>query len=183
MSRDDDGVLAWAAIDFLCALLLIVYTLIAPPPAKPHVQTYGSYVVILTWPRASTSDLDLYVRDPAGRIVFFNSLTAGVMHLEHDDIPLDAGSGYGRGVNAERVILRGTAPGEFTVTVHVYQGSAPVRAHVVLWDLQGNDRLVTSRDLRMGVAGDEQAAFRFVLAADGSVRSVNHLPAQLVGLA
>lgn len=78
--------LGWVAIDFLSALLLVVYVLIAPPPSPTSIDTLGEYAIKVTWPPGADDDVDTYVQDPAGNVVSFSNPDAGLMHLEHDDL-------------------------------------------------------------------------------------------------
>ena len=39
----------------------------------------------MTWPDMNPNDLDTYVQDPAGAVVWFRSREAGLMHLDRDD--------------------------------------------------------------------------------------------------
>jgi hypothetical protein len=178
MSR---GGLAFAALDFMVCLVLWMLMQLAPPPKpKSAVETFGTYAVTLTWPRKCDADEDLYLRQPDGQIVFFGRLNASNAHLEHDLIP---GRGrYAGQANFERITLRGNMPGEYTVNVHTYDDNhcSRTRVRVQLWQLQGDDRLVTSRVLRMVGYGDEQTAFRFSLHAEG-VYGLNRLPRSMVG--
>lgn len=182
--RRSDGALAWAAIDLLSCLLLVVYTLIAPPP-KPAsaIRTQGTWAVTLTWPHDRYDDLDLYVQMPDGRIVFFANKDAGGAQLEHDDLGTPD-TGYGARPNYERVVIRGPVDGEIVVNVHVYSRSdagTRIPCTVTLWDLQGRDRIVRRQRLEMGGMGDEQTAFRAELTPAGA-RGFSRLPKQLVGL-
>ena len=112
--------LALAAIDLLSAIIVVSYR--QPPTRADALHTEGEYAVVLSWAKSCGADLDLYVREPSGRVVYFNHQNGRVAHLEHDDIP-SAGLGYSREANFERVVIRGIAPGEFVVNVHVYQAT------------------------------------------------------------
>src|SRR3954470_22035267 len=85
-SMSSESPLAWVAIDFLCCLLLVVYTLIAPPPKPASIDTLGQYAIRVTWPANANDDVDTYVQDPAGNIAWFNNSDVALMHLEHDDL-------------------------------------------------------------------------------------------------
>lgn len=181
--ESDDSVLAWAAIDFLCALLLVLYVLIAPSQKPPAIQTYGSWAITLTWPSDRHDDLDLWTQLPTGELVWFGHLTAGDAHLEHDDLAT-GDSGYKHGPNFERVILRGVIPGEYVVVVHVYSRDdvgKPIPATVQLWSLLGQDRLVRTQRLMMHGQGDEQTAMRVTLRGDKAF-GFSRLPKDLVGM-
>jgi hypothetical protein len=167
----------------LSSLFLVSLVMVEPPPKQlSAVQTYGLYAVTLTWPRSCDSDLDLYVREPDGKIVWYAGKDATVAHLEHDDLGL-GGTGYAKGPNFERTVIRGVQPGEYTVTVHVYQQNEcrPESALVELWRLEGADRRIVSQRLRLRGQGDERTAFRWSLRSNGDTYGVNRLPANLVG--
>ena len=69
------------------ALFIIAYVQIRPDAvAEPVIATAGQYAVVLEWPDDSADDVDLYVRDPRGKISYFQNRDVGLMHLEHDDL-------------------------------------------------------------------------------------------------
>jgi hypothetical protein len=189
MSGGESSPLAWVAIDFLCCLLLVVYTMIAPPRHPTSVETLGAYAVEVTWPASRDDDIDTYVEDPAGNVVSFSNRDVGLMHLDHDDLGKSSDrQRYRSNVevvkhNEERVVLRGVIPGEITVNVHAYRMSAagPCPVHVRLYRLRGEDRELLHRSVELARTGDEATAFRFTLDARGVLRGHNTLSRDLVG--
>lgn len=180
--RDGDGPLAWAAIDFLSALILVVYTLIAPPPQPSSaIDTYGVYAVTIAWPGKLTDDVDLYVQNPRGQIVYFANRDAGLMSLERDDLGrVSDVANY----NSERVVLRGAERGEYVVNVHLYrQASRQVPVTVKLYRLRGDDALVTRQQVVLKFQGDERTAFRFAVDGAGKVSRIGHLQRRFVATA
>ena len=172
---------AFAAIDFLCCLILVVYTLIAPPTqkAKPTIDTLGRYSIDMTWPGKLDEDMDLWCQDPDGNVAWFASRDAGALSLQHDDM----GELYDpTGVNHERMLVRYVVAGEYVCNVHVYRKSGtrltPVR--VTLTRLAGADEEKYSVVLAMRGQGDEQTAFRFTLDAKGRLRGTSTLSKSLV---
>ena len=172
---------AFAAIDFLCCLILVVYTLIAPPVQKhtPSIDTLGRYSIDMTWPGKLDEDMDLWCEDPNGNVAWFQSRDAGVLALQHDDMGWLSDS---TGVNAERMIVRSIIAGEYVCNVHVYRKarSAVTPVRVTLTRLAGADTLVYSRTLEMGMQGDEQTAFRFTLDPQGHLTGTSTLSKSLV---
>ena len=171
-------------VDFLAALVLLLFALmkLAVFTHQPsRIDTYGQYAVTITWPADRHDDVDTYVRDPAGNIVWYASPDAGEMHLEHDDLA-DQGSGYQGQANFERVVLRGYEPGEYVANVHLFQSrdGRPIPVTVELWRLRGNDQQLASRTVTLTREGDERTAFRFTLNAAGEVSGTNRLPVSLV---
>jgi hypothetical protein len=192
--RNRPGVPGLAFIDFLANLLLVFtvlfiisFVLIRPQAAPPALRTPGVYAVEITWPGRIDDDVDLYVRDPQKHVVYFANPTAGLLHLEHDDLGYpSASTSAGRLVkprtNVERVVLRGVETGEFVANVHLYRGggSGPVRVHAALWKLIGADKPITSVSVVLRREGDERTAFRFTVTPGGEIANVNRLPADLV---
>jgi len=184
---NSDSPLAWVAIDFLCCLLLVVYTMIAPPPAPASIDTMGQYAIEVTWPASLDDDIDTYVEDPAGNIASFRNSDVGLMHLEHDDLGNASDVlRLGRQVtevrdNRERVVLRGVVPGEVTVNVHAYRLSRPnCPVSVKLFRLRGSDRTLLHRELTLRAQGEEATAFRFTLDGAGRLTGHNQLSKQFV---
>ena len=169
MSGGESAPLGWVAIDFLCCLLLVVYTLIAPPRQPTSVETLGEYAIEVTWPAARDDDVDTYVEDPAGNVVSFTNHDVGLMHLDHDDLGRSSDREPYRSTvavvrhNEERVVVRGVVPGEMTVNVHAYRMSAgtPCAVDVRLYRLRGEDRKLLERSVTLVRTGDEATAFRF----------------------
>jgi hypothetical protein len=159
-----------------------VYTLIAPPKARTaNVVTAGAYAIILEWPRASTTDLDLYVQDPAGNVAWYGHPAAGALQLEHDDLGAGTGTNYNSGPNFERTVVRTTIPGTYAAVVHLYcqLDPGPTTALVELWKLGTEQRPVSVRRLTLEQQGDEQTAFRWTLDQHGNVVSTDKLSVSL----
>ena len=186
-----DSPLAWVAIDFLCCLLLVVYTLIGPPPKPTSIDTLGQYAVEVTWPAGLDDDVDTYVEDPAGNIASFNNEDVGLMHLEHDDLGefsdvLQYQKNKVAAVrdNRERVILRGAIPGEVTVNIHAYRkAEGPCPVVVKLYRLRGEDTTLLQRRMTLSHQGEEVTAFRFTLDSKGELIDSNQLSKRFVGKA
>ena len=173
--------LALAAIDLLLALFAISYR--QPPKPLAAIKTFGTYAVVLTWPSKCDADIDLYLREPGGIVVYYNYANGSIAHLEHDDIPATVGSAYRGQENFERIVLRGVRVGEYVVNAHVYNdyGCRPIPVAVSLWRLSGQDEKITGQRLLVRESGDEQTAFRFSLRANGDTFGINHLQRDLVG--
>ena len=172
---------ALGAIEILICLLGAVMLMVNPDAgkAKPAIETLGRYAIDMTWPGKLDQDMDLWVQDPDGNVVWFQSRDAGYMSLQHDDL--------GRyndptNTNHERVILRWAVEGEYVVNVHAYRkdGTAVTPVRVTLTRLAGADEVLYSRTVDMRAQGDEQTAFRFRLDRGGRFAGTNTLAKSLV---
>ena len=43
-------------------------------------------MIIATWPAQFGDDIDLYIQDPTGKVVFFRNKNNELMHLDRDDL-------------------------------------------------------------------------------------------------
>src|SRR5271163_1276892 len=111
-------------------------------PGAAHQNSLALYLIKVSWPGDCHDDVDTYVQDPQGHLVYFRALNDGAMTLEHDDTGYDAITQTGSdGVtqyltdNQERVDIRAIAPGEYTVNVHMYRKDkqAPTTVLVTLY--------------------------------------------------
>lgn len=147
--------------------------------AEPTIETAGKYAVIVTWPDKNRDDVDTYVRDPDGKIVYFNMREPGFMHLERDDRGEigDVVNGVKVEQNVERVVFREVVTGEYAVVVHMYAKriQEPTAVDIVLVKLKPHEEIV-KRQRVLAKNGDEQTAFRFTIGPDGSIASTTDLP-------
>lgn len=169
-------------------MFVIAFLLINPVAETGAVDNKAEFLVTLTWPDGRREDVDLYVADPDGRLVWFRSREAGLMHLDRDDLGLGndvievAGKKIVNPVNQEIVSIRGIASGEYIVNLHLYRDDRgkPVPVKVKVEKLNPKVQLVYYGDVVMQGRGEEQTAVRFSMTADGKVRDVNRLAKAVV---
>ena len=173
-----------------------IVALLAMNPAASKtgdVPAKAEFIITLSWPDNDPNDIDTWVRNPAGEVVWFRNREAGLMHLDRDDRGLanDTLVVDGRTVvnplNQEVVTLRGIVVGEYVVNAHYYQGKEPAAGSggpvdLVLSVLKVNPRaeVVFHRQHRLQKPDEEATLVRFTVRPDGSVGAINTLPAQLV---
>ena len=178
-----------ALLGFVVMFVLAVL-LINPIAKSGAVDAKAEFLITLSWPEGRREDVDLYVQDPAGEMVWFRSREAGLMHLDRDDLGERndvievAGRQVRNPLNQEIVSIRGILPGEYVVNLHLYRGDGaqPVPATVKIEKLNPKVELVFFGPLTLIEQGDERTAARFSIGTDGRVRDVNQLPKQLVPL-
>ena len=152
------------------------------------VPAKAEYLITLSWPDYDPNDIDTWVRNPAGEVVWFRNREAGLMYLDRDD---RGQSNNTLVVNGRRVVtpfrqevvtLRGIVPGEYTVNVQYYQSrdGRPVEVTVSVIKVNPRAEVVFHGQLRLAAQGAEATAVRFTLRPDGHVVDVNTLPKSLV---
>ena len=150
-------------------MFVIAFLLINPVAETGAVDNKAEFLVTLTWPDGRKEDVDLYVADPDGRLVWFRAREAGLMHLDRDDLGLGndmievAGKKIINPVNQEIVSIRGIASGEYIVNLHLYRDDRgkPVPTKVKVEKLNPKVQLVYYGDVVLADRGDEQTAVRF----------------------
>jgi len=152
------------------------------------IPSKAEFIVNVSWPDNNPDDIDTWVQDPAGNLVWFRQREAGLMHLDRDDRGLrnDTLVVNGREVvnplNQEVVTIRGIAPGEYTVNLQYYdtQDGLPVDATVSVIKVNPRAEVLFYGQLRLARKGDEATAVRFTVLPDGSVAGINTLPKSLM---
>ncbi len=152
------------------------------------IPSKAEYIVNVGWPDRNPNDIDTWVQDPGGNLVWFRQREGGLMVLDRDDrgdannaIVVD-GQRIINPFRQEVVTVRGIVPGEFTVNVQYYESrdKAPVEVTVSIIKVNPRAEVVFHGQLRLLHQGDEATAARFTLLPDGKVVNVNTLPKTLV---
>ena len=152
------------------------------------IPAKAEFIINVSWPDMDPNDIDTWVQDPAGEMVWFRAREAGLMHLDRDDrglsndVVIVNGKQVVNPLNQEVVTLRGIEPGEFTVNVHYYEtkNGKPVEATVSVIKVNPRADVVFYGQVQLARKGDEATAVRFTVLPDGNVANVNTLPKSLV---
>ena len=160
------------------------------------VPAKAEYIVTLSWPDYDPNDIDTWVRNPAGDVVWFRNREAGLMVLDRDDrgesnnsIVVD-GRRIVTPFRQEVVTVRGVVPGEYVVNAHYYESKEvntsnpkvgqPVNVTLSVVRVNPRAEVVFQGQHRLAKRGDEATLVRFSIRGDGSVGGINTLPARLV---
>ncbi|WP_218508487.1 hypothetical protein [Variovorax sp. dw_308] len=152
------------------------------------VRSKAEYLITVDWPDRNPNDIDTWVQDPSGNLVWFRQREAGLMYLDRDDrgdanaSTLVDGHRIVSPFREEVVTIRGIVPGEFTVNVQYYQSrdGRPVEVTVAVTRVNPRAEIVFNGKVTLARPGDEATAARFTILADGSVANINTLPKKLV---
>ncbi len=171
-------------------LFLVTIMFLNPPAKTGAVELKAEYIVTVKWPDNVPDDVDTWVEDPDGRIVWFRNTEDGFMHLDRDDRGLanDVLEVDGRQVinpiNQEIVTFRRVVPGEYVVNLHYYKSNTnqPVTAEVSFARVNPVLEILYYAKVKLESVGDERTAVRFRVTSDGSVADVNTLHKSLVNV-
>lgn len=174
----------------LAFVMLFAIALIAmnPKARTGVIDAKAEFIITVTWPDLNPNDVDTWVQDPGGNLVWFRAREAGMMHLDRDDRGLSNdtivinGQKVVNPLNQEVVTIRGFAPGEYTVNVHYYESKngEPVDVNVSVVKVNPRAEVVYYGSVTVARKGDEATAARFTVDRDGAVSNVNTLARRLV---
>jgi len=168
--------------DFLFNILLVFLVMLAillmlpkkPQEAEGDIQVKAEYLIILTWDEASTVDLDLWIKLPSDRIIFFKQKSGQGIRLERDDLgsTSDMVGSIVVPINEEIATIRGTRPGEYIINAHVYgnlgQPMSELRASLRI--VQLNPYFETFKSSHLFTEIDEEHTFvRIIIDDKGKV--------------
>jgi hypothetical protein len=169
-------------------MVFTAFALISPTAKTGAVDLKAEFIIAMNWPDNNPNDMDLYVEDPAGNIVWYHSKEAGLMHLDRDDrgdykntITVN-GKTIRNPIRQEMVTLRGVIPGEYVVNVNEFLESAPgkIPVSVKVEKLNPTASVVYYGTHEFDHKGQEETYVRFTLDSDGAVTDLNTRPKSLV---
>ncbi len=169
-------------------LFLIAVMFMNPISKKAIINPKAEYIIALNWTDNDPNDLDIWVEDPAGNVIWFRNREAGLVHLDRDDrgnindtIDFN-GEKIDNPLNQEIVTIRGVIPGEYTVNVHYYESinQAPVPATLTISKVNPTLNIVFYGESVLQKKGDEQTIARFTVNSVGNILNVNQLDKSIV---
>lgn len=169
-------------------MIFIAFSLVRPEAKTGVVDVKAEMIMTVTWPDDHPDDIDTYVEDPAGNIVWYHSKEAGLLHLDRDDrgtyrdTLVVNGKRIHNRLNQETVTLRGIVAGEYVVNVYHYVANSvePVPVTVKVEKINPQLSVVYYDTVMLDHRGQEETALRFTLDETGTVSDVNDRPKSLV---
>jgi hypothetical protein len=170
-------------------MLFIVTILFLNPPAKQGIiDPKAEFIITVKWDDNSPNDVDTWVEDPSGNVIWYRNPEVGLLHLDRDDRGMENDSILVNGtevinpLNQEVVTIRGIVPGQYIVNVHYYQVKTDRQANVEVRAVKVNPRLevVYYGNLVLTDKGEEKTAVRFTIDREGKVKEVSTLFKSLV---
>ena len=170
-------------------MFFISFAMINKPADEGKVDPKAEMLVTVSWPDNNPDDVDTYVEDPAGNVIWYNQREGGLMHLDRDDrgmfkdVILFNGIEVTNPLNQEIISFRGLEDGEYVVNVvhYIANGTAPLPVTVTVEKLNPSVKVIFYQTLNLAGTGNEQTAVRFTLKGE-DVIDVNNTPKSLVEL-
>ena len=160
-------------------LFIIAFLLISPVKKKKEIEQKAEYVITVTWPGEFGDDVDSWLEDPTGKIMYFRKKEVGLMHMDRDDLGKLNDQQFVPGIgvvnypyNREITTIRGIMPGEYVFNIHLYRKEIegkPIPVTVILEKLNPHVKLLYSKVVTLSYDWEEKTIIRFVLNVDGEV--------------
>jgi hypothetical protein len=172
---------------FLFLLIGIIIIHVNPEAKEADIETKAEYVISLTWDRID--DVDIWVEDPLGNILYYRNKDPGLMHLDRDDlgnvndrITLGDGTVVYVDQNQELVTIRGFIAGEWTINVHMFKKKSEeaTKVKVRMDKLNPVAKAVLLRKYVMNEQWQEITVTRFTMTEKGSILNWSALPKKLI---
>jgi uncharacterized protein YfaP (DUF2135 family) len=176
---------ATAYIDVLTTLFVIFVTMFLLSEAKKaeekgnHIDP-SQYLIELTWDDDSVNDVDLWVSNEKGEIVFFRDREIGGMTLDTDNMGInnriknELGEMKSAPGRREVISIRGIVPGTYTVNVMMYANRTheTEKVKVVVRKLNPYKE-ITERSVDLLDDGTEETITQFTVDEKGNFISKN----------
>jgi hypothetical protein len=185
---DPLGVMLFKALQVIAFLFFIALLSVSPDSKDGKIDSKAEFIITLDWPDNHPDDLDLFVQDPVGNIVWYRRREAGFLTLDRDDrggandFIIVNGKKIPSPIREEIVTVRGIVAGEYTVNVSHFQASTgqPVAASVKVQKLNPTAQVIFNDKLMLDHSGEEKTAVRFRLDNEGKVIDVQQRPKSLL---
>ena len=125
-------------------LFVLALLLINPITKKSDIPAKAEILITLEWDDMASDDIDIWVQGPTGVPISFQNKNNGVMHLDRDDLGKSSDYMWIDGerivirLNREVVSMRGIAPGDYYINLHVYSKNSqsnPTKYTLTLLDV------------------------------------------------
>jgi hypothetical protein len=178
---DPFGVMLFKALQVLAFLFFIALLAITPHESEGKIDPKIEFLITMSWPDNHPDDIDLFVQDPLGNMVWFRRREAGFLVLDRDDrgglndFIMVNGQKVKSPIRQEIVSVRGIVAGEYTVNVYHFAAltGQKVPVTVQVEKLNPTVQVVHYDTVMLDHGGMEKTAVRFVLDQSGKVIDVN----------
>ena len=185
---DPLGVMLFKALQVIAFLFFIALLAIKTKEDEGKVDPKLEFLITVSWPDKHPDDIDMFVRDPIGNMVWYRRREAGFLVIDRDDrgglndFIMVNGQKVASPIRQEIVSMRGIVPGEYTVNIYHFAAltGRPVPVTVKVEKLNPKVQVVHYDTVELDHGGEEKTAVRFILDKAGTVTEVNHDQTSLV---
>nr|WP_210269038.1 hypothetical protein [Tardiphaga robiniae] len=176
------------ALQVIAFLFFIALLAIKTKDDEGKVDPKLEFLITVSWPDKHPDDIDMFVQDPIGNIVWYRRRETGFMVLDRDDrgglndFIMVNGQKVLSPIRQEIVSLRGIVAGEYIVNIYHFAAltGQPVPVTVKVEKLNPKVQVVHYDTVNVDHGGAETTAVRFIMDKAGNVTEVNHDQTSLV---
>jgi hypothetical protein len=170
-------------------LFFVSFLMVKPIAKKADAKNKAEYVISVTWPNDNRDDVDTWLEDPVGGLVWFRQKEKNMSHLDRDDlghksdfITLPDGSMIKCPVNQELTTIRGFIPGEWTLNAHLYKKNETDETivNVSIDKINPVFKTVFAKEIVFQRQWQEETVTRFEMAAMGDILAFDDTAKELV---
>ena len=181
---DPFSVVLFKALQVLAFLFFIALLIVAPKAKEGKVDSKAEFLITVDWPDNHPDDIDTFVQDPLGNVVWFRRREAGFMVLDRDDrggindFVMVNGTKVLTATRQELVSIRGIVAGEYTVNVYHFTAltGQAVPVTVTVQKLNPIVKIIAKETVELEKGStEERTAVRFTLDAKGEVTATSHI--------
>lgn len=182
-----DIVFLMAAGFFILFMVALWY--VNPIAKLGKIDSKAEFIITVEWPSDYNVDVDSWLMDPNGILVWFSSKspTNSPAHLDRDDLGNTNDTIMIDGIaviikqNIEIITIRGILPGEYVLNIHffsnrTYRDYVEVSIKAEKLNPTVTKFFYTTTPVVLKKKGDEITVMRFTVEADGSVSNVSTGP-------
>ncbi|OCC00503.1 hypothetical protein BA190_33835 [Labrys sp. WJW] len=178
---DPFSVVLFKALQVVAFLFFIALVIVAPKADNGKVDSKAEFLISMDWPDNHPDDMDIFVQDPLGNVVWYRRREAGFMLLDRDDrgglndFVMVNGSKVPTATRQELVSIRGFVAGDYTINVYHFTAltGRAVPVTVTLQKLNPKVTIVGKETLEVVDGGTEKTALRFTMDERGAVTKVS----------
>jgi hypothetical protein len=180
---DPFSVVLFKALQILAFLFFVALLIVDPEAKEGKVDSKAEFIITVDWPDNHPDDIDTFVQDPQGQIVWFRRREADFMLLDRDDrggvndFVMVNGRKVPTATRQELITIRGIIAGEYTVNIYHFAAvtGRPVPVTVMVQKINPKVTIVAKETIDLAQGGDERTAVRFTLDAKGEVTETNRI--------
>jgi hypothetical protein len=179
---DPLGVMLFKALQVIAFLFFIALLAIKTKEDEGKVDPRLEFLITVSWPDKHPDDIDMFVQDPIGNMVWYRRREAGFMVLDRDDrgglndFIMVNGQKVPSPIRQEIVSVRGIVAGEYTVNIYHFAAltGIPVPVTVKVEKLNPKVQVVHYDTVELDHGGAEKTAVRFQMDKTGAITEVSH---------
>ena len=152
-------------LDVLMNLVALLFLLVNPIPREADAKPRAEYTLTMLWTGSEQRlDIDLYVRLPNGKVVWYSAKDQGLVFIDRDHLGrIEDGPIRREDVQWVQPVI----PGSYFVSVNNYRGVAVGETILELRDANG--KLLWSHVMPTPPDGTEIPIVEFVFGQDGKL--------------